>query len=501
MNKRNLLSYLDETAHRYPDKTALRDGADSLTFRQLHRKAEAIGSSLVKMGFFRQAVIVLMDKHPDTVCAFLGVLNSGCFYICVDPEMPDSRIRAIAEKTQTAAVISNSKSRERAALLYGRAEVLDFDELLKSETDTSALRAVRGSTIDADPAYIVFTSGTTGDPKGVCVSHRSLVDYADALTSTLPFDSDTVFGNQAPLYYDAPLKELLPMLVLGACVVFLPNELFAFPIRLCEYIRQNGINTLCFAASALAMISSLKALDVCDMSHLRCVCFGSEVMPSSELEKWRRACPKTTFINLYGPTEATGMSAYWIADRHIGTDEQIPIGKPFPNAELILINDDGKECLDGEEGEILIRGTCVALGYYHGVTATETAFVQNPLQSAYPELVYRTGDMARRNSRGELVYLGRRDRQIKLMGRRIEPREIECAALECSGVIMPTLFFDPNRQRMTLFYMGELEERAVASHLSMRLPRYMLPHKYRRLEILPQLPNGKIDTASLCRMI
>ncbi len=441
-----------------------------------------------------------MDKHPDTVCAFLGVLNSGCFYICVDPEMPDNRIRAIAEQTQAAAVISNSNGRERAELLYGRAQVLDLDELVNGKIDKNGLRTVRESMTDTDPAYIVFTSGTTGEPKGVCVSHRSLVDYADALTSALPFDSDTVFGNQAPLYYDAPLKELLPMLALGASVVFLPKELFPFPIRLCEYIKQNKINTLCFAASALAMISSMKALDVCDLSHLRCVCFGSEVMPVSELEKWRRACPKTTFVNLYGPTEATGMSAFWIADRHLGADEKIPIGKSFPNTELILINDEGGECLDGEEGEIFIRGTCVALGYYRNVTATEAAFVQNPLQSAYPETVYRTGDMARRNERGELVYLGRCDRQIKLMGRRIEPGEIECAALECSGVIMTTLVFDPERQRMTLFYMGNIEERVVARHLSTRLPRYMLPHRCRRLELLPQLPNGKIDTAMLCKM-
>ena len=149
-----------------------------------------------------------------------------------------------------------------------------LDEIFGEHPSEILLNSARARIIDTDPAYIVFTSGSTGEPKGVCTSHRALLDYAPSLCATLGFDADTVFGNQAPLYYDAPLKELLPVLCLGASLVFIPQDLFKFPSALCEFIREKGINTLCWAASALAVVSSLGALERADMSHLRLVCFG-----------------------------------------------------------------------------------------------------------------------------------------------------------------------------------------------------------------------------------
>jgi acyl-coenzyme A synthetase/AMP-(fatty) acid ligase len=363
--------------------------------------------------------------------------------------------------------------------------------------DEIALAEARARIIDTDPAYIVFTSGSTGEPKGVCASHKALLDYAVALCSTLPFDDSTVFGNQAPLYYDAPLKELLPMVCLGASIVFIPRELFMFPAMLCKFTREKGINTLCWAASAFSMISSLGALEVSDMSHIRLVCHGSEPFPIKEFKKWRAACPCATFVNLYGPTEATGMSCYYFSPLKVDGDEPIPIGKPFPNTEILLINDRGDECRGGELGEIYIRGSCVALGYFADLRATASAFVQNPLNSLYPETVYRTGDLAKYNSRGELVYLGRRDRQIKIMGRRIEPLEIERAACECRGVMLSALCYAPEGNIMELFYTGSATEAELERHLCKILPKFMLPRRCVRLDRMPQKENGKLDRAAL----
>ncbi len=493
MNKTNILEFLEETVKRYPDKIALTDGDDPVTFKELTRRAMSIGSALIKKGFYRQAVAVLADKHPDTVCAFLGALYAGCFYFCIDPELPRLRMVSLSEKARAEVVIARDKYIDRAHVLSGRAEILSLEELCNYPTDMSALRSVREKHIDKELAYIVFTSGSSGEPKGVCATHRSVIDYCDALCGSLGFDHNTVFGNQAPLYYDAPLKELLPTLALGACTLLIPKERFMFPIRLCEFIRSNGVNTLCWAASALAMISSLGALKRVDMSGLGTVCFGSEVFPRNEYEKWRAACPNARFINLYGPTEATGMSAYWIADRELRGDEPIPIGKPFKNTEIMLIGEDGKRVADGEVGEIYIRGACVASGYYGEQETTESAFVQDPTNALCRDTVYRTGDMAKMNERGELVYLGRRDRQIKLAGRRIEPYEIESAACECEGVSLSALIFDSEALRMTLYYVGEIGERELRRFLSRRLPFFMLPRLIVKLESMPQLPNGKLD--------
>lgn len=497
MNKTNILDFSDETARRYPEKEALRGGAYSLTFASLQRRARAIGSSLLSKGVCRKSVAVFMDKHPDTVCAFLGVLNAGCFYICIDPEMSDREIREIVEVGQPRAVIGKRENAERARDLIGKAEIFSFEDMIEQDISDEALLLVRQRVVDTDPAYIVFTSGSTGRPKGVCASHRSVIDYADALCSALGFDENTVFGNQAPLYYDAPLKELLPVLCLGASLVFIPRELFMFPIKLCEFIKEQGINTLCWAASAFSVVSSLGALSFVDMSHLRLICFGSEVFSIREYKKWREACPDTRFINLYGPTEATGMSCYFLCDRELSDSDPIPIGKPFKNTEILLINVEGKECVEGEEGEIYIRGSSIALGYYGDRDATDKAFVQNPLHCAYPDRVYRTGDIGRYNERGELIYLGRRDRQIKIMGKRIDVARIEQIALECDGVLLAALIYDDKRGQTELFYVGDAEECRVRSYLESRLQKYMLPRRCRKIERMPYKENGKLDYESL----
>lgn len=500
MNKTNILEFLEETVSRYPDKVALSDGVDSLTFSEIVRKAQALGSALLEKGISGQAVAVLADKHPDTVCAFWGALYAGCFYFCIEPEMPDLRILSAVEKTRAKAVICRKKTLDRARILSGRAEILCFEELSEHAADTEALRRIREKHIDKSPAYIVFTSGSTGEPKGVCASHRSVIDYCDALCKTLGFDENTVFGNQAPLYYDAPLKELLPSISLGASVLLISKEKFLSPLRLFDFMREKGVNTLCWAASALAMISSLGVLEKTDMSFLKTVCFGSEVFPKKEYEKWRAACPRARFINLYGPTEATGMSCYWMADRILADGEPIPIGRPFPNTEILLLGDDGKPVTDGESGEIYICGSCVAHGYFGDSYMTESSFVQNPLNLSYPDVVYRTGDMAKMNERGELVYLGRRDRQIKLMGRRIEPMEIEAAACECVGVSMAALIFEREREHIILYYVGEAEPSELRKNLCRRLPAFMLPRLCIKLECMPRKENGKLDRAQIANM-
>ena len=491
--KNSILDHLDDTAIRFHDKIALSGDKYALTFLELWQRARKIASRILSKDDRRRCIAVLMDKHPDTVCAIFGALYSGCFYLCIDPSLPDARIRAIADKARVGAVIFKEKDRHRAEILYGRAEMICFEDAIRTSLSEDKLKRARDRTIDTDPAYIVFTSGSTGEPKGVCASHRALLDYAEALCSTLPFDENTVFGNQAPLYYDAPLKELLPVVCLGASLVFIPKELFMFPTALCKYTRERGINTLCWAASAFSVISSLGAIETSDMSHIRLVCFGSEVFPIKEYKKWRAACHDATFINLYGPTEATGMSCYYVVDRDFDTSAPIPIGKPFPNTEILLVDERGSECRGDEIGEIYIRGSCVALGYFADPRATAAAFVQNPLNSLYPETVYRTGDLAKYNEKGELIYLGRRDRQLKIMGRRIEPSEIESAACACRGVGMSTLCFDSERGTMHLFYTGDIEEREIMHKLSLKLPRYMMPKRCVRLERMPQKENGKLD--------
>ena len=495
--QRNILEYLEVTAKRLPDKIAYSDGKDSLSFSSLLKNSRAIGSSLCQKGYQKEPIAILMNRHPNQIAAFYGVVYAGCFYIPLDADMPAERMEMILQSTGARAMITDAKGRKIVDKLSFSGEVLSYDALCESSIDEISLNAIREKQIDTDPIYIVFTSGSTGIPKGVAACHRSVIDYTESLCEALGFSEETVFGNQTPLFFDAPLKELMPTVKFGATTYLIPKSLFLFPMRLCDFLNEHRINTVCWVVSALTMISTLGVLEKNPPKYLTTVAFGSEVFPRKQYDLWREALPNARFFNLYGPTEATGMSTYWSADRVLDEGEAIPIGKPFENTDLMLIDENGNRVADGEKGEIYLRGTCVTLGYFNNPEKTAEAFVQNPLQSCYPELVYRTGDIAYRNVHGELVFVCRRDSQIKHMGHRIELGEIESAALKIDGVESVCCLYDANSKRIALFYVGKKEKEDVLEGLKTYLPRYMLPAFCEALERMPLTPNGKKDRKAL----
>ena len=494
--KKNILEYLEYTAARLPEKTAFSSGEENMSFSRLKKSAQAIGSELARHRLAREAVIVFMDKHPNTLAAFFGVLYAGCYYVCVDSSMPDERIKTIIENLGARAVIHDKRAAKRAEAL-GLEFSFDYFDVSVAKADEERLLEIRQKQLDTDPIYVVFTSGSTGAPKGVVACHRSVIDYTESLCPALEFSEETVFGNQTPLYFDAPLKEIMPTLKLGATTYFIPKMLFMFPVKLVEYLNKYKINTICWVVSALAQISTLGALDVCRPEHLTTVAFGSEVFQKSDYNKWREALPKARFFNLYGPTEATGMSCYWRADRALAADEPIPVGRPFDNTEIMLINDKGERAKDGEDGEIYIRGTCVTMGYFNNPDKTAEAFVQNPLNKAFGEIVYRTGDIGRYNAHGELVFVTRRDSQIKHMGHRIELGEIEAVVSELDSVKAEGCVYDKEKKRIVLFYTGVIGDGEILKHIATKLPRYMLPAVIVRLERMPYTANGKLDRRTL----
>ncbi len=372
--------------------------------------------------------------------------------------------------------------------------------LINYEVNEGALAEIENRAIDTDPIYIVFTSGSTGIPKGVLACHRSVIDYIENLSEILQVSENTVFGNQAPLYVDACLKEIYPTLKYGASTHLIPKQLFMFPVKLVEYLNAHKINTICWVVPALTLISSLGTFKTVVPETLRTIAFGSEVFPIKQFNLWKRQLPQTRFINLYGPTEATGMSCYYEAEREFSPDETIPIGRPFRNTEILLLDEENKLAAPGQAGEICIRGTSLTLGYYKDFTRTDTAFVQNPLNNAYHELIYRTGDLGRYNERGELMFLSRKDYQIKHMGHRIELGEIEMLANKNGGVECSCCIFDKERSKMILYYVGAAEEVALLSDLKTRLPRYMLPGVIRRLDSIPLTTNGKINRLALMEL-
>ncbi len=496
----HVLDYLDHIVTQKPDKTAFSNGVEALTFAQVWRQSRAVGTFLHKQGIYHQPVVVFMNKHPREIAAFFGVITAGDFYVPIDEEMPASRIQLILDNVQAQVLICDGQTREIAERFDFGGKVVLYDEICETAADDDALGRIRRRAIDTDPIYIVFTSGSTGVPKGVAACHRSVIDYIEQLSEVLKFDENTVFGNQTPLYFDACLKELYPTLKFGATTYLIPRELFMLPVKLVEFLNAYEINTVCWVVSALTMISAFGTFQTVTPRHLRTVAFGSEVFPIKQFAAWKAVLPKAKFVNLYGPTEGTGMCCYYKVDRDFAPDEAIPIGGPFANTEILLLNEHDLRAGQGEIGEICIRGTSLTLGYYNNFEKTHEVFVQNPLNTAYPELIYRTGDLGRYNERGELMFVSRKDYQIKHMGHRIELGEIEANANMVEGVKLSGCIYEDIKGKIVLYYVGTVHERELATALRERLPRYMVPNRMVRLEQMPLTANGKIDRVTLKRL-
>ena len=498
MQQRNVLEYLEKTVKEVPDKVAYEDcEGKTLTFSQVYSQSRSVGSFLAGEGYYNEPVVIYMGKTPDAITAFLGTVYAGCFYVPIDSEMPKMRIDLIFGTLSPRIVICDGETKDKIESFKFDGKIVLFEEIAKTTEKTDLLESIRDRQIDTDPIYVVFTSGSTGVPKGVVACHRSVIDYIDNLSEVLRVDRHTVFGNQTPFYFDASLKEIYPTLKFGAKAVIVPKQLFMFPIKLIEFLNEKKINTICWVVSALTMISGLKAFDSIMPEYLETIAFGSEVFPIKQFNLWREALPHVRFINLYGPTEATGMSCYYEVDRNFVEGDSIPIGRPFPNTDIILLDEQNRR---SQEGEICIRGTALTMGYYTNHEKTQEVFVQNPLNTAYPELIYRTGDIGRYNQRGELEFISRKDYQIKHMGHRIELGEIEANVSSVDTIVSCCAVYNKAKERICLFYRGKKEEAEMNAILKDLLPRYMRPTSIRKLSVMPLTPNGKIDRNKLGEM-
>jgi len=493
----NILEYLENTVKKYPNKTAYTTDTYGLTFAQIHNQARAVGTFIGKKGYRNKPVAVCMKKKPENFAALFGVLYGGCYYVPFDMDMPLYRIEMILDSFHPDLVICDDEMQEYMGDLTSQLSVYDYNEVIKTLVDDKLLDKIRENAIDTDPVYTLFTSGSTGVPKGVVCCHRGLIDYIENLSKELGYDSETVFGNQAPLTFDASMRDIYPTIKCGATTHIIPKSLFTFPIKLMEYLIEHKINTIGWVGSLLASVSACGTFDEIVPKQLRLVNNMGEIFPMTQFLKWKAALPDTTFANTYGPTEITGTVCYYIADREFSEDEALPIGRPYRNSSILLLDDQNKQVKAGDIGEICVRGSSLALGYWGDFEKTNKAFVQNPLNTEYTELIYRTGDLAKLNSHGELVFVSRKDNQIKHMGHRIELGEIEAVVSKLGEILKVCCIYIETTGRLVLYYTGEPEVDIVVDYIDKTLPRYMRPYKTERLDEMPLTTSGKINRAAL----
>ena len=494
----NVLSYLKHTAARYPDKTAFADEIRAITFGELLREAYAVGSALTAVtGRCNSPVVVLTDRSADMVPAFMGAVASGNYYVPLDAQMPAARLQSILDLLDPAAMLYARRHQAAAQSVSAGCPVLVLETAAVAAIDEAALDARQAGVLDIDPAYAIFTSGSTGVPKGIVISHRSVIDFVEWLVAIGEFSDKDIMGGQVPFYFDPSVKDLYITMKCGATTHIIPQKYFSFPVLLFEFLQSKNVTALNWSTSAFHLVANSGVLKKASLPDLRSVMVGGETMRAKQLNLWRAALPQARYINMYGPTEITVDCTWYPIDREFADTDAIPIGRACANMEVFLLDEDLNPVPQGRQGEICVRGIGLARGYFGSWDKTNAAFIQDPRNPHYRSLIYRTGDLATQGEDGLFYFANRVDGQIKHMGYRIELGEIETAMAGLTVVSEVACLFDRDRDRIHCVYTGEIDSTGLAKAARAALARYMLPNVYHRLERMPRNPNGKIDRRRL----
>lgn len=496
----NILEYLERSAQLFPEKPALVDERQSITFAQVLEDSRRVGSSLALSLAKGQPVAVYMEKSVENLCAFWGIVYAGGFYVSFNTQLPTSRLQQMQSVLQAPFVITDEEHRAALEEVFPPHRILLYQDLVKSAVDRALLAQIRQCHVDTAPLYANFTSGSTGVPKAVVVGHRSTLDFIDHFCPIFSITQKDVIANQAPFDFDVSVKDIYSALATGATLVLVPRPLFSQPQQLLDFLCEHRATTLIWAVSALCLITTVHGLDYRTPETVNKVLFSGEVMPAKHLKIWMEHLPRAQFVNLYGPTEITCNCTYHIIDRERSYPDGIPMGQAFPNEDVFLLDgDDQLVTSPNVVGEVCVRGSALALGYYRNPEQTAAAFPNNPLNPCYPERIYRTGDLARYSTLGELHFCGRKDFQIKHMGHRIELEEIERAVSNLPGVHRCCCVFHSEKHRLYAFYQGELTSKELRLQLLPILPPYMIPNVFRQVDQFPLNKNGKIDRTLLMK--
>ncbi|HEF1655979.1 TPA: AMP-binding protein [Campylobacter coli] len=500
----HIYDFLEKSLIKFSEKTAFVEPfakeRKEITYKDFDLFSKKLASEILKTlkndNPTQAPVLIILPKGIDCLISFFGVALSGNFYTLLDEKSPKERVEKVIEVLKPKLFITSKDLKFNLDLptLYTQ----DFESF---NIDESLIKNAKEKHIDTNLLYVLFTSGSTGIPKGVSIAHKSVIDYAFHFCEAFEVDENEIIANQAPLYVDASLPDILATIKPSATLHLIPNHLFAFPNKILDYLEQEKITMIFWKPTVLIyFIKDQDNLENYPLKNLNKILIGGEIMPIKQLNIWRKHLPNALFANCYGPTEITDVCCYYILDREFSENEILPIGKAYKNTEL-LVFDENMNFISpkqiGVKGELFVRGTSLSLGYYNDKEKTKQAFIQNPLHDNYLDLLYKTGDIVSYNEFGELLCYGRNDNRIKFMGHRIELGEIESVINSHSKIILCACIF---KEKIICFYESD-EELDFKAFLKDKLPSYMIPKHFIKIEKFKLNQNSKIDRKALHELI
>ncbi len=520
MNAVLLPHLVAEAANRFPGRIALRDTRGVMTYAQLDRRADQLAFALREAGIRPgDRVGLFLNKCNEAIVGIYGILKAGAAYVPLDPAAPAQRLGYITRDCGVRCLVTHrEKSREWSGLVGAGAPlqhlvVLDArgDEGATPEgvrcLGTDALEAaptaahtVEGSS--GDLAYILYTSGSTGQPKGVMLSHRNALAFVGWCHDYFGGTPEDVFSNHAPLHFDLTILDIFAAAMAGAALAIVPPEISVFPVQLARFIEDRGITMWYSVPSVLTLLVLRGNLTVGRLRTLRHLIFAGEVFPTKHLRALMGLVPHAVFTNLYGPTETNVCTYYPVPLLPADQTESIPIGVPIGGVDVFVVGESGQPMADGEVGELQVRGDTVAQGYWGDTERTTRAFLQNP-SGPMKGRVYRTGDLVRRRADGHTIFLGRRDHQIKSRGYRIELGDIESAlsahpaVAECAVIAIPDDVVGSRIKAFVVTNNPAVDDGDLTKFCAGLLPRYMLPEIFEFVPALPKTSTGKTDRTAL----
>ncbi len=515
---------LSESAAKYPDKEALAFKDAKMTYAELDRESNKLACSLAEIGIERgERVGIYMHRGITSIVGVFGILKAGATYVPIDPQCPPGRLSYILNKCEIKFILAEQEKLKDIEQVFpensslknifimsgldsgsrscGSAKLIDWQKIREAARGDAPC----ANTLDSDLAYILFTSGSTGNPKGVMLSHLNSLTFVNSAHDFFQINTNDRFSNICPLHFDMSVFDLFVACKAGATVVIIPETTTIFPVKLAEVIAKNRISVWNSVPSALSLLATYKKLDSHDLSSLRLILFAGELFPLKYLRRLKEAIPGARFCNMYGQTEANSSTYFWVDQLPSDAKASLPIGRAMPSFEVFALDEAGNQVsTPGQEGELYVRAATVALGYWGEVEKTEKSFVKNPLRPDLNERVYKTGDLVRLDSDGNYVFLGRKDHMIKSRGYRIEIEEIEtvlCSHPEIKSAVVIPIPDELIGNRISVIVVplttGKIGKEDILQYCSKQLPKYMIPEIVEFRDSLPVTSSGKVDRKKL----